>query len=393
MSRVLVGVTGGIAAYKVATVVSRLRDQGEVRVLMTYAATRFVTPLTFAALSDGDVVTDETFYGGTGGVPHVRLVDWAQAYVVAPCTANSFAEIALGLAGNVVTATALAFRRPMVVAPAMETAMWEHPMTQAHAEALRRRGVVVLEPAVGRLASGALGVGRMPEPEEILEAVAYVLANKDYAGRRAVVTAGPTREPLDPVRFLSNPSSGKMGYALARCLARRGADVVLVSGPTELPTPVGVRRVDVVTTEEMWQAVAEALRTPTDLFIGAAAPADFRPKERAGEKVPKEQMGPVLAIEPTVDIIARVVQGRREGRPIVVGFAAETEDLRRRAEEKLQRKGLDVIVGNDVGERGAGFGSDRNHVHIISHGWSEEVAGTKEAIADHILDRVRGLLG
>ena len=388
MSRILVGVTGGIAAYKVATVVSRLRDQGEVRVLMTRAATRFVAPLTFAALSDAPVVTDDNFYDSGGGVPHVRLVDWAQAYVVAPCTANTFAEMALGLASNVVSATALAFRRPMVVVPAMESGMWEHPTTQAHREALERRGVLVLEPKVGRLASGAQGVGRMPEPEEILEAVAFVLAPKDYQGVRAVVTAGPTREHLDPVRFLSNPSSGKMGYAFARCLARRGAAVTLVSGPTGLGAPAGVEVVRVTSTEEMAKAVFRSAEGAA-LVVAAGAPADFRPREVAAAKIPKDGLR-LLPLEPTVDIVRELAAWER--RPFLVGFAAETGDVVAKAEAKRRAKGLDLIVGNDVTEEGAGFGSDRNHVHILGPGWHEEVAGTKEAVADYILDRIRDLL-
>jgi phosphopantothenoylcysteine decarboxylase/phosphopantothenate--cysteine ligase len=392
MSRVLVGVTGGIAAYKAATVVSRLHERGEVRVLMTQAAEAFVAPLTFAALSDAEVLTDQGFLAGKG-VPHVRLAEWAEVYVVVPCTANSLAEIALGLASNVVTAVALAARAPMVLVPAMETAMWQNPAIQGHVQLLRGRGVMVLEPDSGRLASGREGVGRLPEPEAILEAVYGALAFKDYAGVRAVVTAGPTREPLDPVRFLSNPSSGRMGFALARSLARRGADVTLVAGPVALPTPHGVRRVDVMTTQEMWEAVRAAMASGCDLVIGAAAPADFRPKVQATEKIPKEEQGSLLPIEPTVDImgsLGRERAGRR--RPVLVGFAAESGDARSGAREKRRRKLLDLVVGNNILEPGAGFGGDRNHVFLVGEDWDEEVAGTKDAVADHILDRVLPLL-
>jgi phosphopantothenoylcysteine decarboxylase/phosphopantothenate--cysteine ligase len=388
VSRVLVAVTGSVAAYKAATVVSRLVERHEVWVLMTQAAEGFVQPATFAALSGREVLTEAVYRQGVR-VPHVAAAAWAEAMAVVPASQYTLGLIAQGLAGNVVAATALSFRGPLLVAPAMESGMWEHPTTAAHVATLRARGVQVLEPATGRLASGAQGVGRMREPEEVVEAVEGLLAAKDLRGVRALVTAGPTREHLDPVRFLSNPSSGRMGYALARRLRDRGAEVTLVSGPTHLPAPFGVTCIPVVSTADMAAAV-DRLAAEVDVVIGAAAPADLKPVAPAAVKRRKGELGRTLAVEETVDILATL--GRRPDRPLLVGFAAETGDPRAEARRKRREKHLDLVVANDVAEPGAGFAVATNHVYILGDDGEEEVRGTKEEVADRILDRVRRLL-
>jgi phosphopantothenoylcysteine decarboxylase/phosphopantothenate--cysteine ligase len=385
---VVLCVGGGIAAYK-ACEVARLvvKGGGRVRVAMTPAATRFVAPLTFQAISGAPVLVDlfdpaaESTYG------HLALARMADLVVVAPATADLLARIRVGMADDAVTTTVLAATCPVLVAPAMNTRMWRNPATQENLAALRARGVQVVGPDAGELADGDLGEGRLAEPQDLAAAAARILGRRDLVARRVVVTAGPTREPIDPVRFISNPSSGKMGYAIAQVAARRGADVVLVSGPTTLSDPEGVRVVRVTTAEEMAKAV-EAEVEGMDLFVGAAAVSDYRPAASAPQKIRKTPGDEVLALTRTPDILAAL--GARfagaVGAPVLVGFAAETEEVISRAREKLKKKNCDLVVANKVGGPGAGFGGDTNRVALVSADELAEIEGPKDKVAEAILD-------
>jgi len=386
-ANIVLGVTGGIAAYKAADLASKLVQAGAaVDVVMTEAATRFVGPLTFQALTGRPVYVDPFRLIGKSEMPHLSLAWRAHVLVIAPATANTLAKLAHGLADNLLCAVALATRAPLVLAPAMDADMWEHPATQGNLETLRQRGAWIVGPGEGRLASGRLGRGRMAEVGEILGTVRLVLGRDGpLAGKRVLVTAGGTQEPLDPVRYLGNRSSGKMGYALAQAALDRGASVTLVTAPTALPAPVGAERVEVRTAEEMRVAVLSALPR-CDILVMAAAVADFRPAEVIGHKIKKDTAGLSLALERTPDILAEVAAEReRHGRPaLVIGFAAETEDLLRNARSKLEGKRLDLIVANDVSSPDSGFGVDTNRVILLDrHGLEqalpllpkEEVAG------------------
>jgi phosphopantothenoylcysteine decarboxylase/phosphopantothenate--cysteine ligase len=389
--RVLLGVTGGIAAYKAATVARLLREGGaEVQVVMTPAATRFVGPDTFAALTGRPVHRD--VFERTEDVLHVRLAGEADVAVVAPATANVVARLALGLADDLLTSTLLEFRGPLVVAPAMHRGMHDHPATQANLEILRSRGAVIVGPVEGPLAAGDEGMGRMSEPEDIAAAVETALAGAgELAGRRILVTAGPTHEPIDAVRFVGNRSSGKMGFAVAGEAARRGAAVTLVTGPTHLPDPAGVRVERVETAEQMRDSVLGSF-DQADAVVKAAAVSDFRPKEKVRGKIKKETGAPDVHLEPTPDILRELGEGK--GDRILVGFAAETEDLEAAGRQKLREKHLDLIVVNQVGEPGTGFDADTNRAMILAadgddvslRGW------TKPGLAAVICDRVAALL-
>jgi phosphopantothenoylcysteine decarboxylase/phosphopantothenate--cysteine ligase len=367
--RILLGVTGGIAAYKAAELVRRLRADGhQVRCALTRSGSAFITPLTLEVLS-GQPVHQEEYLGATGSgeEAHITAAQWAEALCVAPATANVLARLALGLADDFLTTTALAFRGPLVLAPAMHAAMWEQPTVQQHLDALRARGAVVVGPVEGPLASGEVGMGRMAEPAEIALAIGGLSSAErgKLAGRTVLVTAGPTHEPLDPVRFLGNRSSGRMGFALAAEAARRGARLVLVAGPVTLPTPPGVERIDVQTAAEMERAV-EARAPEADLLILAAAVADFRPRAAAPSKI-KRGSGPLaLDLEPTPDVLRAA--RRRAPRAVAVAFAAETEDLEANARTKLEAKGVDFLVVNDVSRADIGFGSDANEVFVLRRG-------------------------
>jgi phosphopantothenoylcysteine decarboxylase/phosphopantothenate--cysteine ligase len=350
---IVLGVTGGIAAYKAVEVASRLVKSGAtVDVIMTEAATEFVGPLSFQAITHRPVVTEMFALLQETEIGHVSLAQRADLLIIAPLTANTLAKLAGGLADNMLTATALATQAPLLLAPAMETGMWENPITQANLARLQEaRDITIVGPAYGRLASGAVGIGRMAEPEEIVEAARWMLGRGGaLAGRQVVVTAGGTREPLDPVRVLTNRSSGRMGYALARAARDRGARVTLTHAPTALPTPWGVAEVEVETAQEMCDAVLAAL-PQTDVLLMAAAPVDFRPVSIARQKIKKQAVGErlTLDLERTPDILMEVAARRDEvGRPLVtVGFAAETEDLIENARQKLRSKRLDLIVAND----------------------------------------------
>ncbi|MGH2529020.1 MAG: bifunctional phosphopantothenoylcysteine decarboxylase/phosphopantothenate--cysteine ligase CoaBC [Actinomycetota bacterium] len=389
--RVLLGVTGGVAAYK-ACILTRLLAQAgaTVQAVMTASATRFVGPDTLAALSGRPCYKD--LWEEPGTVLHVKLAHEADVVVVAPATANIIAKLASGIADDLLTSVMLEATCPVVLAPAMHTGMWEHPATRMNVRTLEERGARVVGPAAGSLAAGDEGMGRLAEPEDILAAVEDVVARgRDLAGRRIVVTAGPTWEPLDPVRFVGNRSTGKMGFAVAREAFARGADVTLVVGPGTVEPPGGPNVVRVTTAEEMRAAVREAA-PDAEAVVMAAAVADFRPSEVAPTKLKREGGPPHLALVPTPDVLRAL--GELEGERVLVGFAAETEDLEAAGRAKLRAKGLDLIVVNEVGREGTGFGSDTNHAAILSrHGDDEPLRSwTKGELASAICDRLAKLL-
>lgn len=394
---ILVAVTGGIAAYKVPELVRALRRAGHrVRCVMTPEATRFVAPLVLQTLSCETVRTQLLDPSEEGEIDHVALADWAELLVVAPATAHTLAKLAHGLADDLPSAIALATRAPLLVAPAMNVNMWRHPATEANVASLRARGVQIVGPESGELACGWEGQGRMAEPSAIAEAVERALAPKSLAGEVVLVTAGGTREAVDAVRFLGNRSSGKMGFALACEAARRGAEVVLVAGPSALATPGGVRRVDVGSALEMRDAVLAELPRAT-IVVKAAAVADFRPAAPAAGKLRKEDLEPeaglTLELVRNPDILAEVC--RQKGARIVVGFAAESGDLVATARRKLARKGCDLLVANDVALAGSGFDGDENEVVLVWPGGEVEELprSSKAAVAAQILDRIEKLRG
>ncbi len=384
--RILLGVTGGIAAYKAAFVARLLQGSGaEVQVVMTPAATRFVGPDTFAALTRRPVHTD--VFERPETILHVRLAHQADVAVVAPATANVLAKLALGLADDLLSSTLLEATCPMVVAPAMHSGMWRHQATQQHLQTLLARGVVVVGPVEGPLAAGDEGLGRLAEPEDIVAAVIGIQSPGDLSGRRVLVTAGPTHEPIDPVRFLGNRSSGTMGFAVAAEARRRGATVTLVTGPVSLADPPGVEVIRVETAEEMGHAVLERYGA-TDAVVMAAAVADFRPEMRWPQKLKKEQGPPRLTLTTTTDILLTL--GKRKEHQVLIGFAAETDDLEAAARRKLAEKNLDLVVVNEVGRPGTGFGSATNRAAILAAA-GDDVSlrdWTKPELARAIMDRV-----
>ncbi len=383
----MLGVTGGIAAYKAVEICRRLMDAGaEVSPVLTLGATRFVSALTFSALASHPART--SLWDGPEPIPHTRLGQAADLILVAPATARLLGTYAAGISDDLLTATLLATRAPVMVCPAMHTEMWEHPAVQDNLATLRRRGVEVLEPVSGRLAGGDQGAGRLVEPADIVAAVvAYLARAQDLAGVRILVTAGGTREPIDPVRFIGNRSSGKQGHAIAQLASVRGASVCLVTS-SELAGPAGAEVVRVETAAEMAAAV-EARAPAADVVVMAAAVADFRPKEVAERKLKKGDGLPELILEPTPDILAGLGDRRRPGQ-LLVGFAAETEDPVAHAFEKLRRKHLDLVVANDVSRPGVGFGHDTNAVVIVAaDGTSIEVpVSDKTAVATAVIDAV-----
>lgn len=361
--RIVVGVSGGIAVFKAAGLVSQLAQRGaDVRVIMTRSATQFVTPLTFQTLSRHAVAIDTFEEKDPAVVSHIDLADHADLFVLAPATANLIGKLAHGIGDDMLSTTLLATRAPVLIAPAMNVHMYENRVVQENIEKLARLGYHLIEPGTGQLACGYVGQGRMEEPERILQAVEEMLTpHTPLSGKRVLVTAGPTQEPLDPVRYLSNRSSGKMGYAIAEAAARAGADTLLISGPTALTCPPGVRRVEVMTAEEMYQAVMQNLEK-MDVIIKAAAVADYRPVHVSESKLKKEGETVVWELERTPDIAEAV--GRRKGTRFLVGFAAETDEVEVHAKEKLMKKNLDLVVGNNVSEPGAGFDHDTNIVTV-----------------------------
>jgi phosphopantothenoylcysteine decarboxylase/phosphopantothenate--cysteine ligase len=393
--RILLVVSGGIAAYKAPELVRALRKAGhEVRCVLTRAAAEFVSPLALQTVSGQRVRSALFDPAEEGEIDHVALADWAEAVVVAPATADLLARMAHGLADDLATTLLLATRARLVVAPAMNVNMWHHPATQANVATLRARGVRFVGPDAGWLACGWEGEGRMSDPAEIAGAAELALGTRSLAGECVLVTAGGTREAIDPVRAISNRSSGKMGFAIAAEAARRGAQVVLVAGPSVQPTPPGVRRVDVESALEMRDAVLAELEAAT-VVIKAAAVADFRPAAPSQHKIKKESLGEdgglVLELVRNPDILAEV--GRRKGSRIVVGFAAESEDLVAAARRKLERKGCDLIVANDVSRPDAGFDGDTNAVVLVWPGGQVEELPllSKAEVAAQLLDRLEKL--
>ena len=390
--RVTVGVSGGIAAYKAAELVRALQRQAiEVHVVMTEAAGKFVQPLTFAALTGHKVITSLWDDAGTGAydssIEHIGEAQWTDALVVAPATANILAKFAHGIADDFLTTLYLASTVPVFVAPAMNVNMWEHPATQANLETLRQRGVSIFEPGTGELACGMVGAGRMAEPVAIADAVLCALGRcHDLAGEVVLVTAGGTREALDPVRFIGNRSSGKMGYALAAAALSRGAKVILISGPSQLHPPAHCELIRITTAAEMRAAVLERM-TEATLVIKAAAVADYRPVTISEQKL--KRSGPLtLELAPTEDILAEVVRRRRPGQ-LIVGFAAETENRMENGRAKLLAKGADAIVVNDVSGEGSGFDVDSNEATFLTLSTAIELPRmSKRSLADRILDEI-----
>lgn len=390
--KVALGVSGGIAAYKAAEIVRLLQERDiRVQVIMTQAAQEFVRPLTFAALSGEKVITD-MFSAGTeqpnidSAVEHIAVAQSIDALLVAPATADVIGKFAQGIATDFLTTLYLAATAPVIVAPAMNVNMWNHEATQANVATLKQRGVRVVEPDSGYLACGMIGAGRLAANESIVAAVLEVLGvSHDLAGETVLITAGPTREKIDPVRYLTNRSSGRMGYALAEAALRRGARVLLVSGPTSLMPPAAAEVTRVESAEQMRDAVLKLLPEST-VVIKTAAVSDYRPKSAATQKI--KRTGPMsLELEPTSDILADV--SRRKQSQIIVGFAAETENALENARKKLKSKSLDAIVVNDVSREGIGFDSDRNAVTIITHDEVVEVPETsKREVAQRVLDQV-----
>jgi phosphopantothenoylcysteine decarboxylase/phosphopantothenate--cysteine ligase len=393
--KIALGVSGGVAAYKAAELVRRLQQEKlDVQVVMTRAAQEFITPLTFAALTGKKVITgmfdagDSSAANLESAIEHIAVAQRIDLLVVAPATADLLAKFTYGIADDFLTTLYLATKAPVVVAPAMNVNMWEHPATQSNLITLRARGVHVVDPDEGYLACGMTGAGRLAAPDAIAQKVCQVLdLRHDLAGQTILVTAGPTCEDLDPVRFLTNRSSGKMGYAVAEAAGRRGARVVLVSGPTDLQIPDGVDWIPVRTTEEMRNAVIE--RAPeANIVVMAAAVVDYRPANAKTQKLKRQGSGLTLELEPTPDILAEL--GRARNHSMLVGFAAETDNMAENARAKLQRKNADMIVANDVTQEGAGFDTDTNIVTLFLRGGREIPLPklTKVDVANRILDQV-----
>jgi phosphopantothenoylcysteine decarboxylase / phosphopantothenate---cysteine ligase len=392
--RITMGVTGGVAAYKAAELVRLLQQDGfTVEVVMTRGAREFITPLTFAALTGQKVITDlfgnsESEANLESAIEHIAVAQRTDLLLVVPATADIIAKFARGIADDFLSTLYLASTAPVIVAPAMNVNMWNHPATEENISTLRERGVNVVEPDEGYLACGMIGSGRLAGHGEIIAAVKTALRTKqDLAGETMLVTAGPTCEDLDPVRYLTNRSSGKMGYAVAQAAARRGANVILVSGPTALETPAGVRRIDVRTAEQMHQAVTKEFEA-CSIGIFAAAVADYRPAQKNADKMKKTAAALSVQLEPTVDILQEVA--RTKGDKFVVGFAAETDDVAQNARKKLEAKNLDLIVANDVTAEGAGFDHDTNVVTLFSRDGRDLALPKmgKPEVAQRILDEV-----
>lgn len=368
--KILIGVCGGIAAYKTAELVRRLSEAGaEVRVVMTRGAQAFITPLTLQAVSGNPVHSELLDPEAEAGMGHIQLARWADEVLVAPATANFMAKLAHGLADDLLSTLCLATEAPIALAPAMNTKMWANAATQMNAQLLAQRGIHLLGPAEGDLACGEVGAGRMLEPVDLLARLETCEPDGGLSGVRVVITAGPTREAIDPVRFLSNRSSGKMGYAVAAAARQAGAEVTLISGPVALATPKGIARIDVETAAQMHEAVMERLPV-CDIYVGAAAVADYRPASIAGQKIKKDQAAYTVELERTADILSAVAS--TPNGPFAVGFAAETDQVETYAREKLERKGLDMIAANRVGS-GQGFETDENALTVLWPGGRQEL--------------------
>ena len=389
MKHVVMGVTGSIAAYKACDIISALRKSGvDVHVILTHAGAEIITPLTLETISGNRVVKDMFDSDRHFEVEHISLAKLADLFLVAPATANFIGKMASGIADDMLTTTVMATTAPVMIAPAMNTNMYLDAATQANIETLKRRGCEFIAPATGHLACGDEGIGKLAAVEDIVRAVLDKLnVKRDLEGKRVLVTAGPTREAIDPVRYITNRSSGKMGYAIAEAAAERGADVTLISGPVSLRTPAGVKRVDIVSSDELCDSVIE--RFPgCDILVMAAAPADFTPAEFSSEKIKKDGDNLTLNLRATRDILKTIAPLKSNQK--VMGFAAETHNVENNAIEKLKRKKLDFIAANDVTAEGAGFGTDTNIITLYGADGSREHSGmvTKREAADWLLDRL-----
>lgn len=388
---VVLGVTGGIAAYKACEIVSRLKKlHANVRVVLTEHACRFVQPLTFETLSGNQVAVSA--FEHSFEIEHISLAKAADLLLIAPATANIIGKMAHGVADDLLSTTAMAVTCPILIAPAMNCAMYKSAALQENLQTLKRRGVLTVGPESGHLACGDEDIGRMSEPETIVARVCEMLRGQDdLAGKHVLVTAGPTREMVDPVRFLSNRSSGKMGYAIAEAAARRGARVTLVSGPVALERPQGVETVPITSTLDLYREVTERAKA-ADLVIQAAAPADFRPLETARHKIKKTGEGMTLQLTPNPDVAAQLGRDKHDGQ-VLVAFAAETDDLIANARKKLDKKNADMVVANDVTQPGAGFAGDTNRVTLVTRSDARELPlMSKRDVADAILDRALELM-
>ena len=383
---IVIGVTGGIAAYKAADLASKLTQSGaKVRVIMTKAALEFITPLTFEAITTNAVITDMFKTDAEHRINHVALAEMADVFIVAPATADVIAKIACGIADEMLLSTILATRAPIIIAPAMNTGMWDNPVTQENIEKLKKRGFHIIEPGSGRLACGTFGAGRLPDTEILIGQIKKVLGEKgDLAGKSIVVTAGGTQEPIDPVRIIGNRSSGKMGYAIAEAARDRGAKVTLITTPTALPKPTAIEIIPVETALQMKKAVDKAVKK-AGVLIMAAAVADYQAAEIANNKIKKEKGGLTLKLIQTPDILSEV-----NGDFLKIGFAAESQNLLINARKKLEKKNLDLIVANNITEKDSGFGADTNKVTLIDKDGTAEALPLmdKRQVADKILDRV-----
>ncbi len=385
---IVLGVTGSIAAYKIASLASMLvKKRADVTVIMTPNATNFINPITFESLTGNKCLVDTFDRNFEFQVEHVSLAKQTDVFLVAPASANVIAKAAHGIADDMLTTTLLACQCPRIFAPAMNTRMYQNPIVRDNMEKLKDYGMEVIVPAAGYLACGDTGEGKMPEPEVLFEAIVRALTPKDLAGKKVLVTAGPTQEKLDPVRYISNHSTGKMGYAIAKAAVRRGADVTLVSGKVELAPPMGVKVVPVVSAADMAQAV-KAAAPEQDIIIKAAAVADYRPRQAADEKLKKKDENLSLELERTEDILAWLGAHRREGQ-ILCGFSMETEHLLENSRAKLEKKKIDMIVANHLKQEGAGFGTDTNVVTLLTKEGTEELPLlSKEEVASRLLDRL-----
>lgn len=386
---VVLGVTGGIAAYKIASLASMLKKQhANVEVIMTEHATNFITPVTFESLTGNKCLVDTFDRNFEFQVEHVALAKKADIFMIAPATANVIAKVAHGIADDMLTTTFLACKKPKYIVPAMNTQMYENPITQDNLDICRRYGMHVIDPACGYLACGDTGAGKMPEPGVLFEYIVQELAfPKDLSGKKILVTAGPTREAIDPVRYITNHSTGKMGYAIARAAALRGAEVMLVSGPVNLEAPLGVKLVPVVSAREMFEAVT-AVSGGQDAIVKAAAVADYRPVHVGTEKTKKTDGDMEIELERTDDILAWLGAHRRAGQ-VLCGFSMETQNMLENSKAKLERKNIDMIVANNLKVEGAGFGTDTNIVTLITGEGAEEFPKmSKDQVAHRLLDRI-----
>lgn len=390
--KILLGITGGIAAYKTANLASMLAKlHAEVHVIMTRNAQQFISPVVFEALT-GNKVIDDVFDRDSGyHVAHIAMAQEADVVMIAPASANIIAKLANGIADDMLSTTMLAVTAPVMIVPAMNTKMYEHPATQANLEKLRAYGYRVIDPASGYLACGDTGKGKMPGEEELLEHLLLEAAcDKDLSGKKVLITAGPTMEPIDPVRFITNHSTGKMGWALAKNAARRGAQVVLVSGPVHLPAPVSVKMIPVTTAQEMYEAV-DAQFDSQDIVVMSAAVADYRPKHTESEKIKKQDAAAILDLERTKDILGSM--SKRKNGQFLCGFSMETEHMLENSRTKLEKKNLDMIVANNLRMEGAGFGTDTNIITIITKDAANELPiMSKDEAAHAIFDQIKNFV-